>query len=245
MTVWISVVALLAGCRNESDTFEQVAVERIPGELHLPSRSLDYGTVALHDTVEQELVLSNVGAGVLYIHDLQFSDDRLRVHWSIPSEVALTLDPGQITLVPIAFSPRDIVDPTVILRVLSSDPSFPTQMVELTASITGTPTLRLEPDSLDFGQVQVGQHKTLDVVLSNLGNDTLTIDSVSLDAQEGFELLVDPSGTSLSPGQSNGLASVIYTPVDAGGHTGLLVFGSTDPDRPEIALILTGSGTNR
>lgn len=242
MTAWFGVALLLTGCRADPEATEPVAIEVAPGELHVPTRTLDFGTVALADSAQQDLVLSNVGTGTLYIHDLQLSDDGLRVHWTLGADVQQELAPGETLLVPVFLAPRDVVDPTVVLTVVSSDPATPRITVELTAQVAGVPVLRLNPDALDFGDVQVGQSKTLDVVLSNLGNDTLTIDSLTLDAQDGYSLAIDPSGSRLDPGQSNGLASVAYAPEDQGGHTGLLTFSSNDPARPEITVLLTGTG---
>jgi len=242
MTAWFGVALLLTGCRADPEDTEPVAIEVVPGELHVPTRTLDFGTVGLSDSAQQDLVLSNVGQGTLYIHDLQLSDDSQRVHWTLGIGVEHELASGETLLVPVFLAPRDVVDPSVVLTVVSSDPATPRITVELTADVAGVPVLRLEPDALDFGEVRVGQSKTLDVVLSNLGNDTLTIDSLTLDAQDGYSLAIDPSGSELEPGQKNGLASVTYAPPDRGGHTGLVTFASNDPARPEIALLLTGSG---
>ncbi len=241
MSAWF-VVALLSACRSEPQPVELVPVEVLAGELHVPNRVLDCGTVPLHDTAQQDLVLSNVGAGTLYIHDLQLSDDGLRAHWSILGEVEQEIAPGGTILVTVLFTPAAMLDPGVMLNVLSSDPAAPQTRVELAAEVQGTPVLRLEPDLLAFGAVPVGQSATLDIVIANLGNDTLSLESVTLETLDGFVLTIDPSGSTLAPGESNGLASVTYTPQDSGGHTGLLTFASNDPDRAETAVVLTGLG---
>ncbi len=242
MMPWLGAVLLLTACRADPDAPELVPIEVEPGAVHVPTRSLDFGTVALHGDARQDLVLSNIGTGTLHVHDLQLSDDRHRIHWTLDSPVEFQLAPGETVLVPILLSPLDVVDPSVVLTVVSSDPSTPRVTVELAAQVAGVPVVRLDPDALDFGQVDVGQQLTLDVVLSNLGNDTLSIDSVTLDAQTGFTLTIDPSGTTLAPGQANGLASVTYAPTDGGGHTGLLTFATNDPARPEVSLVVTGTG---
>lgn len=241
MSAWFGALVLLAGCRADPLTTE-VPIEVPPGELHVPTRTLAYGLVPLHETSQLDLVLSNVGVGTLYIHDLQLSDDTLRAHWSILGAVEQSIAPGDTLLVPIALTPRDVLDPSVVLTVLSSDPSTPRMPVELSADVQGDAVLRLEPTSLAFGDVPLNQDKTLDILLSNLGSDDLVITGLTLDAEEGFTVIIDPTDSSLAPGQSNGLASIRFVPQGTGNHSGLLTFASNDPDRPEIAVLLTGTG---
>ncbi len=243
MPAWIAVVVLLTACgRSDPAEPELVPVEVAPGELHVPTRTLDFGTVDLHASAVQDLVLSNVGSGPLHVFDLQLSDDRQRIHWSIAAAVEQEIPPGETVLVPIDFSPSDVADPSVVLTVLSSDPTTPRVTVELTGEVQGVPVLRLEPEALAFGDVEVGQEETLDIVMSNLGNDDLAIQSLTLDAQDGYTLAIDPTGSTLAPGQTNGLVSVAFTPESEAGATGLLTIATNDPARPELAVVLTGTG---
>ena len=242
MTAWFNVALLLTGCLTEPVETEPTPIPVDPGELHVATRTLDFGTLSLGDSVQQDLVLSNIGVGTLYVHDLQLSDDQLLIHWTIGADVEQEIAPGETLLIPVVLSPRDLGDPSVVLNVLSSDPTAPKIAVQLSAQVAGTPALRLDPETLDFGTLAVGQSQTLDVIMSNLGNDTLTIDSVTLDAQAGYSLTIDPSGSSLAPGQANGLASVTYSPDAPGGHTGLLTVLSNDPASPELTVTLTGTG---
>ncbi len=244
MTASTLLLLALAGCRTESEPeSDLVPVEVLPGSLHVPERHLDFGDVALHETTQLDLVLSNTGEGTLYVHDLQLEDDTLRPHWTIMAPVEHRIVPGATTLLPISLKPMDVIDPTVLLTVVSSDPTTPRFAVELTAKVHGTPVLRAEPELLEFGEVEVGATETLDVHLSNLGNDTLLIDTVTLEGDTPFTLAVDPSGSSLEVLASHGLVSVTYAPDVAAGHTAMLTITSNDTANPEQTIPVTGTGT--
>lgn len=100
------------------------------------------------------------------------------------------------------------------------------------------PDIAVQPANLDFGLVQLGQTASLDMSVENEGSETLHVDGISAD-NEAFE--VSESSFDLGPGEARGL-TVNFTPNVEGEVSGVLTIYSDDPDEPELAVPLAGSG---
>lgn len=105
-----------------------------------------------------------------------------------------------------------------------------------------TPDISLNPSSLDFGTVNIGNSPTSTTQVKNVGTADLTVTNIALCAGTSPEFTwsaptlpftVTPSGSET--------ISVIYTPTDTGIDTGCLEIGSNDPDTPTATLNVTGS----
>ena len=111
-----------------------------------------------------------------------------------------------------------------------------------TASLTvnaATFLLSANPASLSFGSVNVGSSKILPVTISNSGNSSVSIGSVSLSGP-GFSASGVSSGQTLNPGQTATL-NVTFAPAAAGSVTGTVTVSSTATNSP-ASIALSGSG---
>jgi hypothetical protein len=110
------------------------------------------------------------------------------------------------------------------------------------ASLTvnaATLLLSANPGSLNFANVNVGSSKVLPVTISNSGNSSVSIGSVSLSGP-GFSASGVSSGQTLNPGQTATL-SVTFTPAGAGSATGSVTVASNATNSP-ASVALSGSG---
>ena len=107
----------------------------------------------------------------------------------------------------------------------------------------GEPRLELSAEAYDFGEVVVGYQRTLAIGLSNTGRGDLELTDWSLadDASDDFEPF-DPARLTVAPGDSLDL-EVRYQPSGPGADFGTVVFQSNDGARPQVALSLSGMGT--
>jgi hypothetical protein len=104
------------------------------------------------------------------------------------------------------------------------------------------PDISLDPTSLDFGTVNIGDAPTLTTQVQNIGTADLTVTSITLCAGTSTEFTWTPPALPIivAAGGSETL-SVVYTPTDTGIDTGCLEISSNDPDTPTATLNVTGA----
>ena len=106
---------------------------------------------------------------------------------------------------------------------------------------TSAPVIVLEPTSLDFLSVPVGQTKDLTVTVRNTGNATLTVNSVtSSNGRFALAILGTPFNVGAGSFQT---ATIRFSPTAATTETGTLTFANNDPANPSRTLSVTGTGT--
>src|SRR3954469_23726786 len=108
-------------------------------------------------------------------------------------------------------------------------------------SAHSAPTPRASnPRSLIFGNVTVGQNKSLSETITNSGAASVTISDIAISGT-GFTLVGAPSSVTLSAGQSTSF-SVKFAPTSTSGATGSVTVTS-DGSNPTLTISLSGSGT--
>lgn len=101
------------------------------------------------------------------------------------------------------------------------------------------PLIDLSNESLDFGQVLLGQHEELTLTITNGGNTDLTIVQISI---VGEYFSTDFNGEfSLVPEETYDLI-VTFAPGESGEFPGTIIITSDDPDRQTSQVSLTGIG---
>ena len=124
----------------------------------------------------------------------------------------------------------------------NSDPSNIAADTTPPSPVPQFPVINVNPESIDFGTVRVTQSSTRTVTLSNAGGTDLVIGNIS-DATGPFSIVNKPAlPLTLAPAASMDL-SVRFTPVSVGTVGGLFAISSNDPQRPLVAVNLTGVGT--
>jgi hypothetical protein len=100
------------------------------------------------------------------------------------------------------------------------------------------PTAEIDHTALTWVDVPVGTGSDQDLVLTNecAGEDELTIDT----ELSGATFAVTPTSWTLGEGESVTL-TVTWTPDDTAADNGTLQLVTSDPDRPEIAVTLSGT----
>jgi MYXO-CTERM domain-containing protein len=98
------------------------------------------------------------------------------------------------------------------------------------------PAISTLPESLDFGNIEVGQSVTLQLPVQNVG-----LRSLGTEAELGpgaFE--VSPASAVIEPGEG-GAYSVTFTPTEPGAVTSQVWIDSTDPGFPSVEVVLFAS----
>ena len=103
-----------------------------------------------------------------------------------------------------------------------------------------SPLLVIWPDAADFGQYRQGEGATEVFEIRNEGTADLTLESVALKGDEGFDLVVDGLDKKLAPGEITQV-SVIFT-AQTLEHEASIIVLSDDPAVARAVVPLEGAG---
>jgi hypothetical protein len=201
---------------------------RLPDpQIELTPRTLDYGSLTADDQGVRHFTVKNVGPeeSILEVSDIR-----------IGGNAAFTLvDPfddfrlpgGTSKDITVAFTPTVPEANTGDVRVASNDPQNPSETVELDGDGI-PPALRITPDPLDLGTVDVGCTVGRDLTLTNLGTFPITVTDAS-QLGTGFELADPPIPFTIQPHDSE-TVKVNFSPPDDGNYTGTFSVTSNAQD---------------
>ncbi len=123
------------------------------------------------------------------------------------------------------------------------DQYYQTASHSITVTLTGLldkDEIFVNPVLLDFGSVTITGSRFLDLYVTNIGTENLTIGTVTTDAP--FIISYNGcSGETLSASASC-LVRLTFAPVAEGTVTGILRIPSSDADHPEVTVHLSGTG---
>ena len=104
------------------------------------------------------------------------------------------------------------------------------------------PDIEATPDSIDYGSVFSGVDTgTSDITITNVGTDTLTLDSIALMTGDTTFSVDSSYDSSLEPGEAT-TVTVNYSPVTYSSNLDKIRIYSNDPDEPYVDIELTGTG---
>ncbi len=201
--------------------------------LDIEPRTADFGAVAVGDTGTVVLAARNSGVGDLVITSV----DLLTAHGDQLSAEDVTLpvvihERGVATLT-LRYAPAHALGALEsTLRVRSNDPVSSDVLVPIEGSSDG-PAIELLPQVANFGVLDPGDSRTLDVVVRSVGTVAADVGAVTVVGQAfAFDLAAPPTGP-LLPGESllfTVRATAAPADADAGGAAGRVVASAAGLD---------------
>jgi len=209
-------------------------------DIDVQPMALNFGTVAAGQTNTLSLVVSNAGTATLNVSSITVSNTAFRF---TAQSVPFALVPGAATLVAVHFSSASTGAFTGTLTVGSNDPDEPSVVVPLngTAGATAVPNLVAQPTSINFGSVLTGQVAQTTLVLSNSGNATLNVTSMTTNNPR-FTIVSPLGAFALNAGATQQVV-LRFSPATNRTELGQLRIVSNDPDG-DLLIALSGEGTN-
>ncbi len=213
-------------------------------DIALTPTSLDFGVVTIGESSTLTSQVQNLGTADLVVSTAGLCAGT-STEFSFDPLASTTIPPGGSQALSVTYAPVDTGADTGCIEIASNDPD--TELVSLPLSGTGEAApvadVNLDPPSLNFGTVTVGNTATLTSDIQNLGNADLTVDNIAPSAGTSAEFSFTAQATPfvIPPGGSQAV-SVTYAPTDVGADTGSLEVSSDDPDEPVVALALAGNG---
>ena len=207
-----------------------------------------FGDIAKLYTVQSEVQILNSGRAPLEISDIELEvaggyADVFSIDMEADDSDGLfaTVAAGDTLPLSLGFRPHKYMDYRARILVHSDDADQPVLAVPVTGTgvVAPTPDINLSPLSVDFGTVPRNETETAYFAIQNVGDGPLDILGVDLD-ESPFNIIADPSGQTIAA-TSEFTVVAEYTPDDEEpGHAADLIIRSTDPDEPEVTVVLLG-----
>lgn len=215
------------------------------GEAHFEwaPDAVDFGEVVVGGELDLPITVRNTGYGQLTFEGIDFAD------LSSPS---LTLveypidglghdEEGAIIL---RFSPTAEGQALGILELATTD--LEAQAVEIAVQGIGVlPQVDVDPETLDFGQVEPGGAYTLPIQINAAGSGALSIDGFTFPGAESVAYTVTPPSSWTTPYElaaGTGVrVDVTFSPPTDDPYDGELWVLTNDPDEPYAVVRLKGN----
>ncbi len=139
--------------------------------------------------------------------------------------------------VTLSIEDLEIGDYEANLHILSNDPENEDIAVNVMLHVL-LPAIAVEPENLEFGEVDLGQSEELTLTISNEGNANLTVSGIDVEG-DWFGLDFEEEFV-ITPNES---ADVIvnFAPEETGDFEGTLTIASDSPGNGEITVNLSGT----
>jgi hypothetical protein len=186
-----------------------------------PCDSFDFGIAGPGTTVDQDVVLTNCGAGVLDIRGIEMdaasAPEFLKVSPSgdsLPMELAA----GESTTVRVRYTPSESEGDFGAFTVLSNASGAQEARVNLSGNYDGTCTqiISCNPVMTHFGTVEVDTSGVRSVTCTNFGTESLNITDVVVTGSSAISMATNTYAT-LQPGENVNL-QFLCAPVAGGVH---------------------------
>ena len=199
--------------------------------LYYDINAIDFGTVRTDSTKTWVIQIGNRGQETLRLslvpnHDLVFQSQVDSLH----------IAAGEIGELHITFHPDNAVIHSGLLQFLTNDPKHPNFEVSLSGigKYPPGPRISVFPESINFGEVILGQHKRVTLLLKNLGGQELR--AVNL-VTNNADFQISQTEIVVASGNEYELA-IEFQPTKSDSVIGLLEIPNNDPSKPMVRVPL-------
>lgn len=219
---------------NSSGNFD-VFVGKIPAPiLNIVTPSIDFGSVAVGNTSNRNVTLSNPSTTRLAVYNLILEGPAAN-EYTFAGNVS-AIQPQQTVDLELTFSPLSPGIKNAIIIIESEATSTPDTV--LISGTGGTVSLSLSADTLDFGTLDVNISAELVLTISNTGSQSILISDILITGLNSNEFgLIGQLQDSIPPSDSRNIR-VIYTPSSPGSKIAELSILSNSPGSPDNVVLL-------
>jgi len=205
------------------------------GEMAASPASVAFGNVIVGNTQSVPVTVINTGGSNVTISQANVTGTGFSITGlSLPA----TLTPNQAVTFTVKFAPAAAGNITGNLAIVSDAPGSPLN-IALSGIGVAPGSLTANPSSVNFGNVTVGNNKSVAVTVTNSGGTTVTI-SAAAATGNGFTFTGPNLPAVVNAGQS-ATFNAIFTPTAGGSSSGNLTITS-DANNPTLAIPLVGTG---
>jgi uncharacterized repeat protein (TIGR01451 family) len=208
-------------------------------KISVLSKTVDFGLQAIDSTTTQDFRITNKGTGPLQLGQIQVSNNDFIVDATTCANQ--TVLSGRDCFVSLTFHPQSGGEKNAILSIASTDPERPILKVSLSGEgKILLPQMVVEQLDYDFGEVNLGQTKSLYLKLENQGEGELKIGQLKLANQSAFSLSHDNCTNAHLAAFQGCTVLMIFQPKSRGTKTAGFAIPSNDPQQASVTISLTG-----
>jgi hypothetical protein len=236
-----NVTTLLPILQTQSTTI-QIGGSVAPADIAVSPASYNYGDVAVGASASRTFLVKNEGTEPLTVSSVSLSG-LSRSQFAITSGSApFTLAGGEQYSLVVDFVPTFNGTKSASLVLTSNDPDEGQYAVPLSGT-TRAPDIRVEPLTVDFGNVRLGSLKRASIYIYNDGSKRLFL---SLYAIEGDQnIFAFNAGLSPFVGAGGRKRVVLsFQPTAEGVRNAKFIIASDDPDEVTVEVTMTGNGVS-
>ncbi|HEX9111249.1 MAG TPA: choice-of-anchor D domain-containing protein [Terriglobales bacterium] len=206
-----------------------------PGQLTANPSSLAFGSVQVGNSSSKSETLTNTSGTAVTISQANVSGAGFSVSGlSLP----VTLAANQSVPFTVSFAPTTAAAASATLAIVSDAVGSPLNLA-LSGTGLAAGSLTANPSTASFGNVTVGNNKTVSVTVTNTGGATVTVSSAAASGS-GFSFTGPTLPLTLNAGQSTAF-SAIFAPAAAGASSGTLKVNS-NASNATLSVPLSGTG---
>ncbi|MBN1349182.1 choice-of-anchor D domain-containing protein [candidate division KSB1 bacterium] len=203
-------------------------------EILLSETGHSFGDVRVDSTGLWSVSISNTGLKDLIVSEIKISHTAFEC-----SDEQLTIAPAASRTVFVSFNPYQRGSLAGTLKLTSNDPNITTVTLSLSGKGVAPVISSGSLESLNYGDVIVGQGSDKSLLIYNLGDAPLAVDSLKINNNR-FAIVTE-SHFSISPLQSRSI-TIRFAPDSVKLESGILAVYSDDPARQSAPLLITLEG---
>ena len=160
-------------------------------EIVVNEEGYDFGVVEVGQMADWSFNIANVGEADLNVESVVIDG----MYFSVDVEEGFVLASGEDRNVGVMFEPEDAGEFDAVVTITSNDPENGEIVLNLTGvgEVVEVPSIAVDAEVIDFGDVLVGEAAEDLLVISNEGGAPLTIIDVMVEG-DGFTIDVDLGG---------------------------------------------------
>lgn len=238
-----SLALILSGCGTNAGSIASTSSSNV--SLALSPAAINFGDVTVGKTATTQVTLLNSETTPVSLASVTVAGQAFSVETT--ANTPITIQPGASYKVSIGFKPNSATvfsgKFTAADSAMNTVAEAPVQGTGQTVSGTSseaTSGLTVDPGSLNFGDITVGQTASLPVKLTATGSAAVTVNSATV-AGTGFAVTGATFPLTINPNQSVTL-NAQFAPSAAGAATGSLTIDSNASNTPDATVSLSGTG---
>ncbi|MGB8323217.1 MAG: choice-of-anchor D domain-containing protein [Candidatus Acidiferrum sp.] len=166
---------------NQSPLKIALSASGVQSGLSVSPASFNFGSIVDGQSKSQTFTVTNTGASTLTIAQLSVAGSGYSVSGlATPANVAA----GQTTSFSATFAPASAGTLNGSMSLVSNAPNSPATVSLSGTGVAATVSMSASPASVSFGSINAGSSNSQSVTLTNVGNTSVTISQISMNAKD-------------------------------------------------------------
>ncbi len=229
----LAVAMALIGCECDPGTVSREA------KLELASSGLQFGVVSVGQKAVRTVGLRNSGSAPAVVSALQVA-----APFGVDGETSFELGSGETRELELYYAPTEPNATAEENHIGELVIVHDTEQGPVNLSLVGhaiEPEVRVTPAELAFGEVDVGNSKSLQITVENNGTDKFDVSAVKIEPAGAFTVDATKLKGTYQPGAKT-TTDVTFTPAAGEPVSASLVIETTAPAMPTLTVPLSGTG---